>query len=194
MELPLPGLMSSTSTVPAAVPSLFHSSTPLVPSLAVKKSVPFTFVSDRGLESPLPARMSLTSTVPAAVPSLFHSSTPVPSPEYAVKNNVPFTFVRNWGLMVEICTVPAAVPSLFHKPNGGRTILKNNVPFTSVSSTGIEPTRPVGSTTWATLRSTPSSTTPGSCWSCFPAVRPASPIAIQCPTIPRGANQILVER
>ena len=37
-------LMSLTSTVPAAVPSLFHSSTPCVPSLAVKNSVPLTFV------------------------------------------------------------------------------------------------------------------------------------------------------
>ena len=30
----LPGLMSLTRTVPAAVPSLFHSSSPLTPSLA----------------------------------------------------------------------------------------------------------------------------------------------------------------
>ena len=36
--------MSLTRTVPAAVPSLFHSSAPFVPSLAVKNSVPLTFV------------------------------------------------------------------------------------------------------------------------------------------------------
>jgi hypothetical protein len=40
--------MSLTSTVPAAVPAavplLFQSSVPLVPSLAAKKSVPFTFL------------------------------------------------------------------------------------------------------------------------------------------------------
>ena len=40
----LPGLMSLTRTVPAAVPSLFHSSAPLTPSLAVKNSVPSTMV------------------------------------------------------------------------------------------------------------------------------------------------------
>ena len=36
--------MSLTRTVPAAVPSLFHSSCPFVPSSAVKNSVPLTFV------------------------------------------------------------------------------------------------------------------------------------------------------
>ena len=39
-----PGLMSLTRTVPAAVPSLFHSSSPSPASLAVKNSVPLTFV------------------------------------------------------------------------------------------------------------------------------------------------------
>ena len=38
------GAMSLTRTVPAAVPSLFHSSSPVVPSLAEKNSVPLTFV------------------------------------------------------------------------------------------------------------------------------------------------------
>ena len=42
--------MSLTRTVPAAVPSLFHSSSPFVPSSAVKNSVPFTFVRLLGLE------------------------------------------------------------------------------------------------------------------------------------------------
>ena len=40
----MPGSMSLTRTVPAAVPSLFHSSSPCVPSSAVKNSVPLTFV------------------------------------------------------------------------------------------------------------------------------------------------------
>ena len=43
-EFALPGLMSLTRTVPAAVPLLFHSSEPCVPSLAAKNSVPLTFV------------------------------------------------------------------------------------------------------------------------------------------------------
>ena len=37
-------MISLTSTVPAAVPSLFHSSVPWVPSLALKNNVPLTFV------------------------------------------------------------------------------------------------------------------------------------------------------
>ena len=42
--------MSLTRTVPAAVPSLFHSSSPVVPSLAAKNSVPLTFVRWMGDE------------------------------------------------------------------------------------------------------------------------------------------------
>src|SRR5947208_13799860 len=78
-ELSGPGLMSPTSTVPAAVPLLFQSSRPVVGSKAAKKSVPFTFVRPSGEESPGPGLMSLTSTVPAAVPSLFQSSRPFAS-------------------------------------------------------------------------------------------------------------------
>ena len=72
--------MSLTRTVPAAVPSLFHSSAPWVVSRATKKRVPLKSVSDElrktltALE--LPGLMSLTSLVPLLVPSLFHSSTP----------------------------------------------------------------------------------------------------------------------
>ena len=44
--------MSLTIFVPAAVPSLFHSSVPWTPSLAAKKSVLPTWVNELGLESP----------------------------------------------------------------------------------------------------------------------------------------------
>ena len=50
MELAVPGAMSLTRTVPAAVPSLFHSSMPVVGSKAMKKSVPFTLVRTDGEE------------------------------------------------------------------------------------------------------------------------------------------------
>ncbi len=43
--------------------------TPLIPSLALKKSVPFTFVSSEG-NPPLDQKMSLMNSVPDAVPSL----------------------------------------------------------------------------------------------------------------------------
>ena len=43
-EYSIPGLMSLTKTVPAAVPSLFHNSTPSVESYAVNKSVPATSI------------------------------------------------------------------------------------------------------------------------------------------------------
>ena len=48
LEFDAPEKMSFTITVPAAVPSLFQSSVPLVPSLALKNSVPPKFVSEEG--------------------------------------------------------------------------------------------------------------------------------------------------
>ena len=93
----VPGLMSLTRTVPASVPSLFHSSLPLTPSSAEKNSVPPTAVRSSMSEPEPPGSMSLTRTVPAAVPSLFHSSSPC-SPSLARKNSVPPTAVRRNGL------------------------------------------------------------------------------------------------
>ena len=118
----LPGWMSLTRTVPAAVPSLFHSSSPCaaVVGREEQRAVDVRQVAGTGYELPPPGLMSLTRTVPAAVPSLFHSSTPL-TPSSAEKNSVPFTFVSRWGsscrlpgLMSLTRTVPAAVPSLFH--------------------------------------------------------------------------------
>ena len=45
---PLSGLMSLTRTVPAVVPSVFHSSLPWTPSSAAKNSVPPTRRQDEG--------------------------------------------------------------------------------------------------------------------------------------------------
>jgi hypothetical protein len=53
----VPGLMSLTRAVPAAVPSLFHSSLPCVPSSAGKKSVPRTLARSRATRS-TPGSMS----------------------------------------------------------------------------------------------------------------------------------------
>src|SRR5690348_4128234 len=85
--------MSLTRAVPAAVPSLFHNSQPVVLSMAARNSVPPTFAREFGYELLAPGRMSLTRVVPAAVPSLRHSSVPF-VPSLAVKNSVPLTFVR----------------------------------------------------------------------------------------------------
>ena len=85
--------MSFTSTVPAAVPSLFQSSVPFVRSDALKYSVPLTFVRYEGYEEPEPVTMSFTSTVPAAVPLLFHNSVPFVGSD-ALKYSMPLTFVR----------------------------------------------------------------------------------------------------
>ena len=49
-------------------------SLPLMPSLAVKKSVPFTLVKDSGDELMVAIAISLTKTVPLLVPSLFQIS------------------------------------------------------------------------------------------------------------------------
>ena len=69
--------MSLTRPVPPDVPSLFHSSAPLTPSLALKNSVAATLVRETTPPlNPTPTRMSFTMVVPASVPSLFHSSRP----------------------------------------------------------------------------------------------------------------------
>src|SRR5215212_7372337 len=83
------GLMSLTRVVPLLVPSLFHSSTPCLPSLAFKQRVlPTTNsfstsalrltapVVSLVFELPWWVLMSLTRVVPLLIPSLFHSSTP----------------------------------------------------------------------------------------------------------------------
>ena len=71
LEPPAPGLRSVTIFVPAGVPSLFHSSEPLVPSSATKKAVPLTSVREAAPPEPVKPR---TSCVLAAVPLVFHSS------------------------------------------------------------------------------------------------------------------------
>ena len=85
---PVPaGLMSFTCFVPAAVPSLTHSSSPAVPSPAAKNSRPPTEVSCRigpqvgtsgvpriGASAADFGLTCRTRTVPPAVPSVFHSS------------------------------------------------------------------------------------------------------------------------
>src|SRR5262249_26859185 len=136
-----PGKMSLTSTVPAAVPSLFHSSVPCVPSLAVKNSVPLTLVKLLGKEGP-PGVMSLTTTVTVAVPTDVLNAGPQlvhgcgPSPEQSpAKNSVPLTFVSESQARFVSNTVPASVPSLFHSPP---TAVKNSVPLTFVRSLGLE--------------------------------------------------------
>ena len=88
-----PGTMSFTSAVPAAVPSLCHSSGPWVPSSALKKRSPLTLVSSDRYELLGPGLMSFTSAVPAAVPSLCHSSYPVLRSK-AMKKRAPLTLVR----------------------------------------------------------------------------------------------------
>ena len=138
-EPPPPALMSLTNTVPVSVPSLFHSSKPLVLLSATKNSVPFTFVRLKGIESPR-KKMSLTITVPASVPSLLKSSLP-PTAWSHSKKRVPFTFVKAVGKPhpaqgLATRTVPASVPSLFHSsPSVEMPSLapKNSVPFTFVS-------------------------------------------------------------
>ena len=85
--------MSFTMTVPAAVPSLFQSSMPWMPSSAAKYAVPPTSVSDQRYDGPGP--MSFTITVPAAVPSLLQAHPMGPSSAW--KYSVPSTSVRPSG-------------------------------------------------------------------------------------------------
>ena len=76
-----------TLTVPAVVPSVFHSS----PPSATKNIVLPTIVKSAGL-SPFTPPTSVTIVVPAVVPSLFHSWVPS-MPSLAVKNSDPLNTV-----------------------------------------------------------------------------------------------------
>ena len=109
-----------TRTVPAAVPSLFQS--PVMPSLATKKSSPLTGVILLGREGRFPARMFLTKTVPAAVPSLFQNSSPL-TPSSALKNNWLLKMARLRGLAVEC----QQVVHRKHESGEGRTIAESGV-------------------------------------------------------------------
>ncbi len=62
--------------MPAELPLLFHSSTPLVPSFAAKYSALPIAARYLGVALP-PVLISLTSVVPPALPLLFHSSRPL---------------------------------------------------------------------------------------------------------------------
>src|SRR6266581_4799803 len=140
--------MSSTSIVPAAVPSDVHSSAPFVPSLAENSSEVPNAPSESGLELSEPGAMSFTSTVPEELPFDFHSSRPWDLLSTAEKNRVPFTSVRlagkdpsiGWLSMSLISRVPAAVPSDFHSstPFVPSLAVKNTVPFTSMRFAGEE--------------------------------------------------------
>src|SRR5262249_13232037 len=114
-----PGRMSLTTKVPAAVPSLRHSSVPRSAVVARDNRAPLTLTGSRKQRPALPAATSLTRAVPAAVPSVFHSSAPV-TPSSAWKNRVPLTTAGRTpavGLLLTVSplrttTVPASVPSL----------------------------------------------------------------------------------
>ena len=69
-EFSAPGLMSRTSTVPAAVQSVFHSSLPWVPSVAAKNSVSQLGTRYPPLEFAGPGLTSFSIRVPSTVPSL----------------------------------------------------------------------------------------------------------------------------
>src|SRR5215217_2050508 len=136
LELPLTVLMSLTSVVPFSVPSLFHSSTPCLPSSAAKNTcLPMTVTVSGWLQplgmpqSPCLQRapggksglMSLMSVVPFVVPSVFHSSSPCLL-SHALKSIVlgaidtkPSTPESPGpGTMSLTTLVPLLVPSLFH--------------------------------------------------------------------------------
>ena len=136
----------STRTVPAAVPSLFHSSLPVsaVVGAEVERAADVGELA-RATSCRGPGMMSLTRTVPAAVPSLFHSSTPsAPSfgreEERAVRrpSGAGGIELAGPGRMSLTRAVPASVPSLFHSstPVAPSLARKNSVPPTSVQWAG----------------------------------------------------------
>jgi hypothetical protein len=87
--------------VPASVPSLCHSSIPLLPSKAMKYRLPLAQVNLVGDPLLLPGQITLTRTVPASVPSLCHSSIPL-LPSLAAKYRLPFQLTRRVGLELQL--------------------------------------------------------------------------------------------
>ena len=86
--------MSLTRTVPAAVPSLFHSSVPCVPSLAAKNSVPLTFVRLDGVRAGA-AGVDVLDQDGAGGGAVALPQLVAVVPSSAAKNSVPLTFVRS---------------------------------------------------------------------------------------------------
>src|SRR5215212_7404049 len=145
LELPLTVLMSLTSVVPFSVPSLFHSSTPCLPSSAAKNNVLPQAVGVSGWLQPLgmpqspclqrapggkSRLMSLMSVVPFAVPSVFQSSSPcflshalknVVLGDVDTKSSAPES--PGPGKMSLTSEVPAFVPSLFHSSSPYLTVV-----------------------------------------------------------------------
>ncbi len=126
MLLLTPGTRSATSVVPAAVPSLRHSSVPFAGVVATNHARPWK-ATISVIEAPtsLPGTRSTTSRVPAEVPSLTHSSRPTPS-RRATKNTRLPTAVNRLGsefaapgLASRRRKVPSSVPSVRHgsRPN-----------------------------------------------------------------------------
>ncbi len=161
-RVPASGLMSLTITVPASVPSLFHSSSRSFRHLREEqRSVQLRQIL--GIEASPAGLMSLTITVPASVPSLFHSSLPF-VPSSALKNSVPFTSVRlpGFGSPRRIDVLdhlrpglgPVALPQL--GPVCAVISTKNSVPSTSVKSPGMSSAAGLMSLTIAVPASVPS--------------------------------------
>src|SRR5262245_38511273 len=113
-----PGQMSLTRAVPAVVPSVFHNSVPVTPSLAPKYRLPP--ITSRYEANASCELMFVTRKVPTVVPSDFHTCFPVVL-SLAAKYNAPLRIFISDGLespdpdmMFLTMTVPAAVPSLSH--------------------------------------------------------------------------------
>ena len=87
----MPGWISFTITVPASVPSVFHSSSISDGVNAWNRIVLPAAANGPGFEGSEPDTMSITISVPSAVPSDFHGSDPLPSP--ALKKRMPFATV-----------------------------------------------------------------------------------------------------
>ena len=98
-----PGVRSLTRTVPASVPSDFHSSRPEATSVAANRTTPFSSVKFAGLPELGEMRMSFNIKVPAVVPSLIQSSWPF-TMSVALKNSRPRA--ARWSCRLETFATP----------------------------------------------------------------------------------------
>ena len=133
-ETTVPGFMSASIDVPAAVPSVIQSSDPLVPSLArnsarpgaIEKNEPGTL--DPGTSEPKDGgrvRMSRNSEVPAAVPSVTHNS--VPAILLFAENNIR-PLPRSKNPVAPLVLVPAKMSDKSKVPASVPSVIQGSVP------------------------------------------------------------------
>ena len=120
---------------------MLHSSVPVEPSLAVKKTRLPTDVNKLKLELDVPGRMSINGLVPAIVPSENQGSTPVATLAVITTPLPSAAWTLMLGLLGKSVTrvVPPTVPSLVHSSRPKELLAPNQRrPLATTNGPGLE--------------------------------------------------------